>query len=59
MYGISVWLLLLMIIVAVAIGYASTRAWGSVLLGIVVAIVTLILLIVAPFFFLKRSGRVS
>lgn len=59
MYGISLPLLVLMIVGAIAVGYACKRATGSVLLGVLAGIVTLIVLIVAPFIFLKRSGRVG
>jgi hypothetical protein len=59
MYGISLPLLLLMIAGAITVGYACTRATRSVLLGVVVGIVTLIVLVFAPFIFLKRSGRVG
>jgi hypothetical protein len=55
MYGISLWLLLLLIAIAVISGWATTHFLHSLLLGCVVGFSSLFVLVVGPFVLLRRA----
>ena len=59
MYGVSVPFLLVAVVVAGGSAYLSTRASGSIVVGVVVGVLAMVVLVAGSFILVKRSRGVG